>query len=555
MIIPLFTNASFAITKKPLAWKIENTSWTKAFEKSYEEFIATLGKASRDGLCHTTNDCLRSPKANPRFYLLNPENLKDVFSDCADLPYILRAYFSWMNDLPFSFPVSLTPATDLSEASIIVLAEIAVLEKELEKVGFFKKQIIKGNIRELKKKLYGGKASADIRYNRYGNLINEKYYVKNGDSINNILSKVELSISTASFRTNGGNNNTNALFRDTYPINISKNSIKAGSVLYDPNGHIAIVYEVSKTGKIHLIDAHPDNSLSNITYGEKFSRTAIEIGGGFSNWRPFSLANSEVKATPNEELADYSIEQFQKSDNYIFMGRTMNFYDYVRNKLSEGVLIYRPIQELTEILEEICNDVKERNLSVVGATTAGIQNQNHPDKLPANIYGTDGDWETHSSPSRDARIKASIREGRNVVDKMIKGYKDSDSAILYDGVDLAGDLVKAYNKSTKKCNIEIKKTNGQLYSFNLHDVFVNIYKFSFDPYHCVELRWGLTDPESFKSCAQSKEKIDWYNAEQGLRNKIDRDYSMKMDFNLDELFSDPTAKLKQENISIRGIIR
>ena len=512
LMIPLFTNSSFAITKKPLNWKIENTSWTKAFEKSYEEFIATLGKASKEGFCHTTNDCLRSPKANPRFYHLNPENLKNVFSDCADLPYILRAYFSWMNDLPFSFPVLLSPATDLSEASLIVLAEIAVLEKEIEKVSFFKKQIIKGNIRELKKKLYGGKASADIRYNRYGNLINAKYYVKNGDSINTILSNVELSISTASFRTNGGNNITTDLFRDTYPINISKNSIKAGSVLYDPNGHIAIVYEVSKTGKIHLIDAHPDNTLSNITYGEKFSRTAIEVGGGFSNWRPFSYINSEVLATRNEELTDYSIEQFQKSDSYVFSGRTMSFYDYVRNKLSEGILIYRPIQELTEILEEICNDVKERNLSVTGALTAGIQNQNHPDKLPVNIYGTDGDWETHSSPSRDARIKASIREGRNVVDKMIKGYKDSDSAILYDGVDLISDLVKAYNKTTKKCSIEIKKTNGQLYSFNLHDVFVNIYQYSFDPYHCVELRWGLIDSESLKSCAQSKEKIDWYNA-------------------------------------------
>lgn len=79
---------------------------------------------------------------------------------------------------------------------------------------------------------------------------------------------------------------TNELFRDTYPVAINRNSIKPGTVLYDPNGHIAVVYEVTTNGKVHLIDAHPDNSLTAITYGEKFSQTNVEIGGGDSGTCP-----------------------------------------------------------------------------------------------------------------------------------------------------------------------------------------------------------------------------------------------------------------------------
>jgi hypothetical protein len=57
---------------------------------------------------------------------------------------------------------------------------------------------------------------------------------------------------------------------DLYPTRIDRKSIKPGSVLYDPNGHVAVVYEVEDDGRILFIDAHPDNSLTRGTYGRKF---------------------------------------------------------------------------------------------------------------------------------------------------------------------------------------------------------------------------------------------------------------------------------------------
>lgn len=552
-LLVLSSMPAIASEKRALEWQIKNTAWTKAHERSYEEFVATLGKAKKAGLCNTTNECIKNPVANPRFYNLNHDRLKDVYADCADLPYILRAYFSWMNHLPFSYPVNLTPATPQTAESKAIQAQIRELQIQLASAGFFKKHIIKGKIKDLQRQLYGGK-TGDIRYNRYGNTIVEKRYAKNGVNINTVLTEVGGSISTASFRTNAANNTTTQLFRDTYPVEISKTAIKPGTVLYDPNGHIAVVYEVTQNGKIHLIDAHPDNSLTAITYGEKFSRTGVEIGGGFSNWRPFNYEDGVVKATPNEELVDFSLEQFQKGTSYVFNEKAMSFYEYVRNKLSVGALVYKPVEEIKELLGEICYDVKERNTAVNLSLATNIQNQSHPATLPENIYGTDGDWEDYSSPSRDARLKASIREGRSLIVKMIEGYKNSDPSIQYSGVDLMEDMKEAYNESIQKCKIELKKTNGSTISFDLGVVLKNIYKLSFDPYHCVELRWGMTDAESLKSCAQSKDKLDWYNAEQGLRNRIDRDYSMKMDYGLSELAGAPISNVKQEDISLEKVL-
>lgn len=550
----LLSSTAYSETKKSTKWNVQNTSWTKVHEKNYEEFIATLGKAKKNGVCRTTNDCLKSSVANPIYSKLNPSNLGVIYSDCADLPYILRAYFAWMNDLPFAYPIALNQSAPDNAENRALKAEIAALYAQYNKVGFIRKKLLMVKIKKLNRALYGS-AGGDIRYNRWGNSIQDKYYVKSGDNINTILLKVSESISTASFRTDGSNGNTGRLFRDTYPVKVDRAAIKPGTVLYDPNGHIAVVYEVTKNGKIHLIDAHPDNSLTAITYGEKFSQTNQYVGGGFSNWRPFTYANGEARAADLSELKDYSLEQFTEYANYTFDGKKVDFYEYVRNQLSDGKLIYNPITELSELMDEICYDFSERKVAVDLSLASGIQNQSHPERLPENIYGTDGDWENYSSPSRDARLKASIREGRSLMQKLIAGYYNKDANVQYNGANILDDLNRVYNQKAKACKLEIKLTNGANRSVDLDTLIENVYALSFDPYHCTELRWGLLDSEALSSCKTSENKMQWYKAQQGLRNRIDRDYSMQMDYSLSELPGANISKVQQEEISIKDVLK
>lgn len=503
-IIMLTTQPLFAAQTKSLRWEIHNLTWENKHELAYQEFVHTLGIGRKKGHCKTTDQCLRSPIANPLYHKMNPSRLKSIFSDCADLPFILRAYFSWMNDLPFSYPTDMVAAKTLS------------------------------------------RKTKDIRYSKFGNIITAKKHIRYGDNINRILQDVTDTISTASFRTNASKNDFGNLFRDTYPVDIDRKSIVPGTVLYDPNGHVAVVYDVTATGKILLIDAHPDNSLSAITYGEKFSRTSEKIGGGFSNFRPFSINGNIITSKKNVDLPGYSLIQFQKGP-FIYKGQEYPFYEYVRRRLADGDIIYNPISEFINLLDELCQDIKYREDAVNVSLKANLQNRPHPQFLPENIYGADGDWEAYATPARDARLRASVREIKALLTKVIKGYANNDTRIDYPGTDLVLDLREIYLEKSKSCTV--KPTLGSL--INLDTILINLFALSFDPYHCAELRWGITRPAS---CSTSANKTNWYKAEQGLRNRIDRDNTIKTNYDVNTLPNAPVSQVEKPDLSLDKLL-
>ncbi len=495
-LFSLISTSVLAEKTKSLRWKIKQESWNPNHELVYKDFIHRLGLAVKSGTCHTTNECLKSAIANPLYFKMNPNRLDDVFTDCADLPYILRAYFSWMNDLPFSY------ATELEEAKT------------------------------------RSSKSSDIRYSPFGNIVTSKRTIRTGNNINKIFQELTDTISSATFRTNASMYDSGELFRDTYPVDIDRSTILPGTVLYDANGHVAVVYEVTGNGKIHLIDAHPDNSLTAITYGEKFSRTSVMLGGGFSNFRSFSVSGNIITPTKNYQIPGYSLIQFQKGP-FHYKGQDYSFYEYVRLKLADGVIIYNPIGEFSDFLDELCSDMKDRELAVNSAIDAGIPQNSHPIILPENIYGADGVWEVYATPSRDARLKASIREGKNFLTKVIIGNLYSEIKLNYNGTDLVGDLREIYLKKTNQCLIHPTKTSN----LTLDTIMLNLFSLSFDPYHSPELRWGT----QIKS-------DQWYKAEQGLRNRIDRDYSMKTNYNVEDLPNAPVSATPKPELSYDQIL-
>ncbi|GAA0534584.1 hypothetical protein FHS83_003078 [Rhizomicrobium palustre] len=483
-------------------YSIRATQWSDADERSYERFIASIGESD----CGTLDECLRS-SANP-FFGSDPPS-RHFYSDCAQLPYLLRFYYAFKRGLPFSY-VNGVAAHDAGVA--------------------------------------------DLRYSRNGNKPVSRRDLASGRNGYAILDQIRGEVSSASYRIHPDIDGPVA--PDFYSPAIKPGSIRPGTVVYDPAGHVAIVYRVDPDGQIHSFDAHTDFTLTQLTFDVRFARSRPAQGSGFKNWRPLRLVGAEkhpdgsyrggrIVAAKNSEIADFSTEQFYgtgprpkeeawASGSFTVKGQTFGYYDFVRARLAGGVLRFDPIKEIGEMTSSLCSDLQYRAGAVELARRMSALP--HPARLPRNIYGSDGDWEMFSTPSRDARLKIAFKYLRDMAQRFVELAAQKDTSHLaYKGSNLAGDLLKTYQRASATCIITYRKSNGAQQSLSFEESRLRLFQMSFDPYHCPERRWGASDPAELSSCRDGEAKKAWYDAEQPLRNQIERTYDARMDFTLDEL--------------------
>jgi len=487
----------------PSIYKIRYDRWTAEDERGFGEFITGIGESN----CHTVNDCLHS-SGNP-FRASDPAGIT-FRSDCADLPYVLRAYYAWKRGLPFSY--------------------VSVVEP-------------RGHTR-------------DIRYTPNGNsVVERKDVLSNSISGYELLDVIRDMVSSATYRIHPDLDDP---VPDAYSPMIDSKSIRPGTMIYDPNGHVGTVYNVEPDGSIQYIDAHPDNGLTRGFYDERFVRSRPGMGAGFKNWRSPVLVGAtrtadgvyvggHVVLPKNSEIADFSDAQYYgtgshpaddsnwNSGGFVLNGEPLAYYDYVRASLAGGKLQFDPLKEVREMVESDCNDLHYRADAVTLAVEAGLESQPQPNRLPANIYGTEGDWETYSTPSRDARLKTAFKELRDQTERFVKMYQTHDKKLVYAGNNLVADLIATYDNEAAKCHITYARTDGSQVTFGFEEAVRRLFRMSFDPYQCVERRWGANDPAELATCHDGANKQAWYAAEQNLRNQLDRTYDAQMDFTLDEL--------------------
>ena len=485
-------------------WRIKKELWSEVDEKSYEDFVARIGESN----CRSLNACLTGADSNPMYQASNPPGM-DLYADCADLPYVLRAYFAWKNELPFSYSTEVSPIS----------------------------------------------ATRDIRYTTQGNRITARHEIV-GPVVDarRAISRMVDAISSAHYRyppAQSGN-----MPPDHYPVKISRKGIKPGTIIYDPNGHVAVVYKVSADGRIHYIDTHPDNSLTRGVYGRSFVRSSPGMGGGFKRWRPQRLvgatrsadgylSSGSIVLAQDQASPEWSDEQFYgtvsprpkswRAARFVLGGDTLDYYEFVRKRLAGVEFRYNPIHETRAMIHALCEEAKYRIDAVAFATAAGIQLRPQPPNLPLNIYGAEGDWEIYSTPSRDARLKTSFKELRDEVARFLTLATADPSKLDYLGDDLKADLSKIWREEFVNCRISYAKSDGTRVTLNLLELQRRLFRLSFDPYHCIERRWGADDELELSSCSDGDEKRAWYEAEQRLRNQTDRTYQTRMGFSLRQL--------------------
>lgn len=482
-------------------WEVYKTHWSEQDEAGYAAFVQAIGRSD----CASLDACLKSD-ANPYRSSVDP----NLPGDCADMAYVLRAYYAWKNGLPFSYQNAMRTANGKRE---------------------------------------------DLRYSTEGNAVAGRRqilnYVTNAPAF---IARIGGEVSTAMFRTHpetGGGRSHD----DFYPVEISRDAVRPGVLAYDIFGHVGIVYEVLDNGRVLVVASHPDNSVTRTAYGPNFMRSKPELGAGLKAWRPIyvegaktdedgSLLGGKLRAAANDALNDFSMEQYFGNTphpsgvwhygEFRFRDRTLKYYDYVRRKLAAPDFSYDPVEELRFGLQTICGDIKSRKAAVDAAYFARVHLKPHPKKLPPNIYGTFGEWEEYSTPSRDARLKVSFIEMRRDIQALYEDARAGEPGVQYDGDDLAGDLMKAFEEEKNACSITYWRSDATRVRLNLGHVMERLWDLSFDPYHCPERRWGASGAEA-ETCTDGDEKSQWYNAQRFLRYQARRTYDVRMDFALNEL--------------------
>lgn len=500
VVLTLWAGCAVASAERTYTYEIRHDRWSASDEQNWRDFIAAIGKSD----CNTLDACLHST-ANPFRDTDRPGVL--FRSDCAELPYVLRFYFAWKRGLPFSFE-----------------SEVAAR---------------------------GGEAR-DLRYSRNGNEVTRRFDVPDGANGYAIIEHLRDAVSSASYRIHP--DLETPLESDFYSPKINPQSIRAGTIVYDPAGHVGIVYDVDAKGRIHFFDAHTDFSLTEMTYDLRFTRMKPSVGAGFKNWRPLRLVGytkradgvligGQVQPVANVDIPDFSAEQFfgngkrpndanWKSGTFTLNGETLDYYDYVRAQLAGGTLKFEPVSEIAELTQSSCTDLHYRAQAVALAIAKGIQNRPEPDRLPTNIYGADGDWEMYSTPSRDARLKTSFKYIRDIAQRFVEMAARHDPHLSYSGNDIAGDLLRAYDGATRYCHVVYANSDGSRTALSYDDARKRLFAMSFDPYQCIEHRWGDANAAT---CGDGAAKRAWYDAEQSLRNQLERTYDAQMDFTLREL--------------------
>ena len=385
----------------PGPWRITKTTWSKTDEEGFGEFLRRIA----DSGCTTTVSCMQSA-AN--FYRDSDPASFRFHADCAKWAYMLRAYYASKNGLPFSY---------------------------VDRIA--------GE---------GG----DLRFSKTSNrALARQDIVDGGRGVDTpaLLRVLHDSVSTATYRMDPSAQSP--VLQDFYSPKIQPGSIRPGTAIYDINGHVMIVYEVTPDGSILYMDAHPGESVTRGVYGPQVPQTQVALGGGFKNFRPLTLVGAErrpdgtyvgghIVLAANEAIADYSLEQYRadaaiagENDSKVpfrYNGVPLNLYEYVRASMSNGGFAFNPVYELEVTMGLLCQDARD------------------------------------GTPEAQARIQTGLGTLYSDLSKSASLWEQHDFRVVYHGLSLKQTLADTYAAQERAC-IAGSPADGQVASNSL-DQFV-----------------------------------------------------------------------------------
>ena len=375
--------------------------------------------------------------------------------DCADLPYMLRAYFAWKLRLPFGYRACSKGRAGHPPQCGPVETSMQPRDGRSEVAAF------------------------DYFANRL----------------------VRPTAHSASGRTHPDDSET-----DLYPVPLTREALRPGTVFADPYGHLLVIAQwlpqrPGTPGTLIGAEAQPDGTIGRRRFWRGsflFRPETTSVGAGFKAWRPVRQSRGEGGGgggtLDNAALAHPSLtDGFAPYSRQQYAGDMDAFYDAV-----EAVESPRPLEPMAAV-DALVADLEESAVR----RTISVQNgedfqRDHPQVVPMPagpaIFQTKGAWEDYSTPSRDFRLLIALDTVQGFPEAIRRrperfGVPPWDAAALQRVVDAVRTRLAA---KLAERRFDYTRSDGSRFSLSLADLAPRAagFEVSYNPNDCPEVRWA-----------------------------------------------------------------
>ncbi len=399
--------------------------------------------------------------------------------DCADLPYMLRAYFAWKVGLPFGF-----------------------------------------------RHCSRGKPAVPPRC---GELLTNELTTTQTDDVSAFKELAQRTLASAVHSASGRTVPDDAQ-TDLYPVALTRRALSPGTVFVDPYGHLIVVAKwvpqgIAGVGMLLGADAQPDASVGRRRFWQGnflFTPDTSEVGAGFKAFRPLAIDSKSQhmqtldndKLSNTQEFASYSAEQYALSKEGFYT--RMDELIYPR-----AVAVGDSLRRLVDALEE----QTLRRISAIDIGEAFMRDSRAVVDMPEghDIFETQGPWEDFATPARDMRLLIAIDTVRAFPDR-VRSQPERYGIARDDVADSVAALTASLRRMLEERRFEYTRSDDTKQSLRLSDVVdrAQALEIAYNPNDCVETRWaapeGSTESASCKRAAPEAQRNrmaqyrDWFRA-------------------------------------------
>lgn len=448
-----------------MAWT-PRLQWGEDTENFYAAFVESLFDypLAEDVSWKNLHTVLQDASRNLLFdhYSRDEEAQLRMQPDCADLPYLLRAYFAWKLGLPYAYrqcnrgragrpPTcqEINPATMDRPAG----------KDDVEAFAWF---------------------------------ANRK--VRNG-------------VHSASGRTHPDDDAT-----DFYPIPMARKWIRPGTLYADPYGHLLIVVKwlpqpMNGYGVLVAADGQPDGTIGRRRFWEGsflFDPSTKDVGAGFKWFRPvvWNRKDKENQVLANADLARREgIAPFSKDQ---YQGTKEDFYDRMGALINPRPLDPKAMQ--ASLIDAFDESVRRRVTSVANGVEWAEKNPGKTAQMPKGyaIFETVGPWEDFATPARDLRLLISMHTINSFTERVRRA--PDRFGLTSQTVEAAiAELERERDSVLASRSVQYQGSDGSPRTLSLKEVLDRreAFEMAYNPNDCVEIRWAEpADSPAMATCTR-----------------------------------------------------